>query len=95
MKAKPGNTQIKNLDVLGLDREPKLDCVKGAAGEVASEPHISVVSPYPAQPKSDSHHRHKRHYRTGPSKYVTVAQATNIIEGVDFAKLISPLGCPI
>jgi len=38
MKTIPGNTQIKNLDVLGLDREPKLRVLKGAPGELASDP---------------------------------------------------------
>ena len=50
MKTIPGNTQIKNLDVLGLDREPKLRVLKGAPGELASDPYLSVVCPSPAQP---------------------------------------------
>jgi hypothetical protein len=86
MKTIPGNTQIKNLDVLGLDREPKLRVLKGAPGELASDPYLSVVCPYPSQP--DRQHKPRRRYRTSGSKYVSVPQATNIIEAVDFAKLI-------
>ena len=86
MKTIPGNTQIKNLDVLGLDREPKLRVLKGAPGESASDPYLSVVCPYPAQP--DRQHKPRRRYRTSGSKYVSVPQAINIIEAVDFAKLI-------
>lgn len=86
MNTEPGKTHIKNLDVLGLHHEPNLGGSKGAAGELASDSHLSVVAPYPAQP--DNQVKPARRYRTNGSRYLTVTQAANIIEAVDFAKLI-------
>ena len=77
MKTIPGNTQIKNLDVLGLDREPKLRVLKGAPGELASDPYLSIVCPYPAQP--DRQHKPRRRYRTSGNKYVSVPQADPLV----------------
>lgn len=84
------DTRIKNLDVLGLDQEPNFGCTKGGADEIAQAPHLSSLGAYTAQ--HNEHREHHRHYRAGGTKYITVPQATNIIEAVDFAKLIdSPL----
>jgi hypothetical protein len=79
-------TCIKNLDVLRPDQEHGIGCVKGAAGNLASDPHLSVVCAYPAQPREP--HSPRRHYRAGGTKFITLLQATNIIEAIAFSKLI-------
>jgi hypothetical protein len=44
------------------------------------------VCPFPAQPSTQRKHRGR--YRAQGSKYISVSQATNLIEAVDFAKSI-------
>ena len=83
--ARLGET-TENLDVLGLEREPNTYGSKAAAGELASDPYLSVVCAYPAQPTRQPKCRGP--YRAGGCKYLSVTQATNTIEAVNFAKLI-------
>ena len=40
------------------------------------------------QPGQQPEHRQQRRYRVGGTQYISVPQATNIIEAVEFAKLI-------
>jgi hypothetical protein len=86
MNTVPGKTQIKNLDVLGIDRGPVIGCSKGGAAELARDPLLCSLDPHTAQP--DHQQKHRRHYRSGGTRYITVAQATNIIEAVERAKSI-------
>jgi len=79
-------TRIKNLDVLGLDQEPNFGGTKDGADERAQAPLLSSLSACTAQPYQ--HHKHRRQYRSGGTRYITLPQATNIIEAADFAKLI-------
>ena len=80
-------TRIKNLDVLELDREPDTGGSKGAAGKSAPRPLLYSLGAYTAQPNQQ--HKHRRQYRSGGTRYITLPQATNIIEAIDFAKLMS------
>jgi hypothetical protein len=80
-------TRIKNLDVPGRSHEQDIGYAKGAAGELASDPYLSVVCAYSEQ--ADRQHKLRGHYRSGGSKYVSLSQATNIIEAVNFAKSIA------
>jgi hypothetical protein len=88
MKTTPDTpiTRIKNLDVLGLDQEPNFGCTKGGRGELAWAPLLSSLGAYAARPAQ--RHKHRRHYRADGTKYITVPQAANIIEALDFAKVI-------
>jgi hypothetical protein len=76
----------KNLDVPGLDREREIGCSQALADNSAAVPSLSSLcaSTAPARRKD----RSDRHYRLGGTEYISVAQATNIIEAIDFAKLI-------
>ena len=76
----------KNLDVLGPDQEPNIGCTKGAAGELTGACVLSSLCPSRAQPRRLL--KHRRQYRCGGTKYVTQAQASNIVEAVAFAKSI-------
>ena len=76
----------ENLDVVRTSRDQENLEPKGCAGESASDPHLSVVCPFPAQPSRQRKLRGR--YRTHGSKYISVPQAENIIEAVDFAKSI-------
>src|SRR5262245_13643627 len=76
----------KNLDVVRRSHEQKTVKPKGSAGESAPDPHISVVCPFPAQPSEQR--KHHGRYRARGTKYISVPQATNIVEAVKFAKLI-------
>jgi hypothetical protein len=80
------DTQRKNLDVLGLDREPDTGGSKGAAGKSALRPLIYSLGAHTAQPNQQ--YKHRRQYRSGGTRYITLPQATNIINAVDFAKTI-------
>src|SRR5262249_46169613 len=59
---------------------------KGSADESGPDQHLSVVCPFPAQPSRQR--RHRGRYRLQGSKYISVSQATNIIEAVSFAKSV-------
>ena len=78
----------KNLDVAGTSHDPESGSIKGIQGELAPAPHLSSLCASAAQPDQQPEHRRQRRYRIGGTKYITVPQATNIIEAVEFAKLI-------
>jgi len=78
----------KNLDVLGLDQEPNIDCTKGDAGELARPPLLSSLGACAVAAQLEPVQRLRSQYRIGGTRYITVSQATNIIEAVNFAKLI-------
>jgi hypothetical protein len=76
----------KNLDVPETSHDPEIGCTKRAQGELARASYLSSLRASAAQP--DRPHEHRRRYRVGGTKYVTLLQATNIIEAIQFAKLI-------
>jgi hypothetical protein len=84
---KPRRTKRhKNLDVARTSRDSKIGCTKGIQGDSGSAPPLYSLCATAAQP----HHQPKyapRRYRVGGTKYITLPQATNIIEAVQFAKL--------
>ena len=85
----PRNRSIQcdeNLDVPGPDHERDISEAKGVEGETASEAHLSVVCPFPVLPTSQRGCRNR--YRPYGSRYISVPQATNIVEAVKFAKSI-------
>ena len=86
MNTVPGKTQIKNLDVLGIDRGPVIGCSKGGPAELARDPLLCSLEPHTARPGHQPKPRSQ--YRSGGTKYVTLRQATNIIEAVEYAKSI-------
>src|SRR5262245_9622471 len=73
----------ENLDVVRTSRDHESLQLKGSADKSATDPHLSVVCPFPA-PLA----RHRGCYRIHGSKYISVAQAVNIVEAVKFAKSI-------
>ena len=86
MSTAPGKAPPKNLDVLGIDRVPAIGCNKGFPAELPCVTHLSSLGAHTAQP--DQQQKHRRHYRSGGTRYITVAQATNIIQAVERAKSI-------
>src|SRR5262245_28122692 len=80
----------ENVDVVRTSRDQENLRPKGSAGESALDPHLSVVCPFPAQPSSQRKARGP--YRVHGSKYISVPQATNLIEAVNFAKSIDLCG---
>jgi hypothetical protein len=80
------NTKTKNLDVVRTSQDPEIGSAKGGAGELAPAPLLSCLCARTAQP--DQQYKRRRQYRAGGTRYITVPQATNIIEAVKFAKLI-------
>jgi hypothetical protein len=88
--AEPPHNEVvqpdENLDVVRTSHDQESVEPKGPAGESSHDPHLSVVCPLPAQPFSQR--RHRGPYRTQGSRYISVPQATNLIEAVDFAKSI-------
>ena len=86
MSPNPAVVRIKNLDVLGLDQEPNFGDNKGRAPAIGPDPLLSSLVTHTAQP--DQQPKHRRRYRPGGTKYITVPQATNIIEAVEYAKSI-------
>jgi hypothetical protein len=90
LDAEPPNNRSaqrdENLDVVRTSHDQENSQPKGSAGESAFDPHLSVVCPFPAQP--DKHRKHRGPYRTRGSKYISVPQATNIVEAVKSAKSI-------
>jgi len=86
---RPNNRVVQrdeNLDVVRTSRDQEKLRAKGPAGESAPDPHLSVVCPFPAQ--SSRQRRRRGSYRANGSKYISVPQAANIIEAVNFAKSI-------
>src|SRR5215468_5967667 len=88
--AEPRNNKVvqpaENVDVVRTSRDQESLESKGPAGESSPDPHLSVVCPFPAQPSSQRKARGR--YRAHGNKYISVSQATNLIEAVDFAKSI-------
>ena len=85
----PNNRSLQrdeNLDVVRTSRDQESVEPKGSAAESAPDPLLSVVCPFPAQPARERKHRGR--YRPRGSKYISVPQATNLIEAVKFAKSI-------
>jgi hypothetical protein len=79
----------KNLDVRETSQVQGTDCTKGIRRELASAPHLSSLCASAAQPDHQPEYPpRRRRYRVGGTKYITLPQATNIIEAVSFAKLI-------
>ena len=74
----------KNLDVRETSQDQETDCTKGIQRELASAPSLCATA---AHPDEQPYHPQRR-YRVGGTRYISVAQATNIIEAVEFAKLI-------
>jgi hypothetical protein len=73
----------KNLDIPETSRDSIIQETKGSAGDLTPEPLLSVVSP------DIAHHEKQRcSYRPHGSKHLSLAQATSIIEAVDFARAI-------
>jgi len=79
----------KNLDVARTSQDAKIGYTKGGARELARSPFLSSLGAcaMSVQPRPDQRLR-RRQYRSGGTRYITVSQATNIIEAVNFAKLI-------
>ena len=73
----------KNLDVPETSHDSISQAAKGSAGDLTPEPLLSVVCPHAAQ-----HEKQRRSYRPHGSKYLSLDQATNLIEAVDYARSI-------
>ena len=73
----------KNLDVPETSHDSVTQGAKGSAGDLTPERLLSVVCP-------DAAYREKqrRRYRPHGSKHLSLDQATNIIEAVDYARAI-------
>ena len=85
----PNHTSLQldeNLDVVRTSRDQESVEPKGSASESPPDPLLSVVCPFPAQP--DNRRKHRGRYRPRGTKYISVPQATNIVEAVRFAKSI-------
>jgi hypothetical protein len=82
--------RLKNLDVAGTSRDPEIGCTKGIQGELAPAHHLSSLCASAAQshPNLQRRGHPRRLYRVGGTRYISVTQATNIIDAVKFAKLI-------
>src|SRR5262245_63813734 len=82
----PNNRSVQsdeNLDVVRTSRDQENLEPKGSADESATDPHLSVVCPFPAQPARQRKTRGP--YRARGSKHISVRQATNLIEALRFA----------
>ena len=79
--------QNKNLDVSGTSHDHEIGCTKGDQDELAPGPHLYSLCASAAHADEQPYHPQRR-YRVGGTRYISVAQATNIIEAVKFAKLI-------
>jgi len=90
LDAEPSNNRSvqrdENLDVVKTSRDQESLEPKGSADNSDPAPHLSVVCPLPAQ--LDWERKDRGRYRPRGSQLISVQQATNIIEAVDFAKLI-------
>jgi hypothetical protein len=76
----------KNLDVAGTSHDREIGHTKGIKDDFAPALLLSSLCATAAQPNQQREHR--RRYRVGGTKYLTLKQATNIIEAVQFAKSI-------
>ena len=73
----------KNLDVPETSHDSVTQAAKGSAGDLTPEPLLSVVCPDTAPGEEQ-----RRSYRPHGSKHLSLDQATNIIEAVDYARAI-------
>jgi hypothetical protein len=73
----------KNLDVPGTSHDSVTQGAKGSAGDLTPEPLLSVVSPDAAHGE-----KQRRSYHPHGSKHLSLAQATNLIDAVDYARTI-------
>ena len=73
----------KNLDVPETSHDSVSQADKGSAGDLTPEPLLSVVCPHTAPSEEQ-----RRSYRPHGSKHLSLDQATNIIEAVDYARTI-------
>ena len=76
----------KNLDVRETSYDQEIGCAKGIEGDLAAVPYLSSLCASAAQPDPQPEYRQQR-YRVGGTRYISLPQAANIIEAVDFAKL--------
>jgi hypothetical protein len=76
----------ENLDVPETSHDQTSEAVKGSADALAPNPLLSVVCRRKAQDREQ-----RRSYRPYGSKHLSLAQATNIIEAVDYARRIFDL----
>ena len=76
----------ENLDVAGTSQNRERLERKEPAGELAVAPHLSVVCPFP--PRCSQPRKARGRYRPLGSRDISLAQATNIVEAVKFAKSI-------
>ena len=82
----PGSDD-KNFDVLGPSREQTNGSSQGATGSKAEARPFICYGASTAQPNPGA--EHKRRYRSGGTKLITVAQAINMKAAVRYAELIS------
>jgi hypothetical protein len=73
----------KNLDVPETSHDSVTQAAKGTAGDLTLELHLSVMCPDRAPGE-----KQRRRYRPHGSKHLSLDQATNIVEAVEFAKSI-------
>ena len=73
----------KNLDVPETSHDSITQAANGSAGDLTPEPLLSVVSPDAAP-----NEKQRGRYRPHGSKHLSLDQATNIIEAVDYARAI-------
>jgi hypothetical protein len=79
----------KNLDVPETSLEREIGSVEGTAGASAPAPLLYSLCGLCANTAELAEQPvRSRHYRVGGTKYITLSQATNIIEAVEFAKSI-------
>jgi hypothetical protein len=79
----------KNLDVPETSLEREIGSVEGTAGASAPAPLLYSLCGLCANTAELAEQPvRSRHHRVGGTKYITLSQATNIIEAVEFAKAI-------
>ena len=83
--------KAKNLDVRGTSQHAENASVKDVGDNRIRSAHFSSLGALTTKP-CQHHALPWRHYRPGGTRYITNAQATNIIEAVHFAK---SLGLPL
>jgi len=83
---KSGLRRLKNLDVLGTSRGHGTGFNQGNAAQSIRAPLLCGLGAPAAQP--DTRHTQRKQYRCGGAAYITVPQATNIMEAVQFARSV-------
>ena len=82
----------ENLDVAGTSQNQENGLVKGKKGKSGARPHLcSLCAPGVCAPAAQrlGVQRDARRYRLGGTRLITIAQAGNIIEAVEFARSVS------